>query len=85
MWYVLINNYFPMTFQYYRNQLNVCLAVILEKRMGSQLKSDCCYDIPLHHSLQALLRIDIVREQVYKLDYVIFCMIFNTHTIMIDR
>ena len=26
--------------------------------------SDCCYDIPLLHSLQCLLRMDLVREQV---------------------
>ena len=25
---------------------------------------DCCYDVPLHESLQALLRMDIVRDQV---------------------
>lgn len=25
---------------------------------------DCCYDIPLHDSLQALLRMDVVRAQV---------------------
>lgn len=25
---------------------------------------DCCYDIPLHESLQALLGMDVVKEQV---------------------
>ena len=25
---------------------------------------DCCYDVPLHESLQALLRMDIVHDQV---------------------
>lgn len=55
MWYVLIlfsNN--ASIIIYYRNQLNVYLDVLLEKRMGSQLKSKTAVTIYLCISLYKL-------------------------------
>lgn len=46
---------------------------------------DCCYDVPLHESLQTLLRMDIVRDQVSihascMYIYIVPCLLLPTCT-----